>query len=188
MLIGTGVGTFGAATNFSVGGGSTPYVDATLTNAQLTERQRGAIEQNMVTLRNRVNELGVTEPIVQQQGASRIAVQLPGVTNSAEVKDILGRVATLEFRLTDTQNNVTEALQRGRVIGLYILAFLGMSPIGHFLSGALAERIGVQWTLFLCGSSILVAAACFAYSLPSWRESIRLDRAKQEAPTQVPRT
>ncbi len=100
--------------NFNVGGGSTPYVDATLTNAQLTERQRGAIEQNMVTLRNRVNELGVTEPIVQQQGASRIAVQLPGVTNSAEVKDILGRVATLEFRLTDTQNNVTEAVQRGR--------------------------------------------------------------------------
>src|SRR5690606_39391637 len=52
--------------------------------------------------------------IVQQQGANRIAVQLPGVTNSAEVKDILGRVATLEFRLTDTTNNVNDALQRGR--------------------------------------------------------------------------
>src|SRR5690606_6877925 len=91
-----------------------PYVDATLTRAQVTERQRGAIEQNMITLRNRVNELGVTEPIVQQQGTNRIAVQLPGVTNSAEVKDILGRVATLEFRLTDTTNNVNDALQRGR--------------------------------------------------------------------------
>ncbi len=91
-----------------------PHVDATLTSAQITERQRGAIEQNMTTLRNRVNELGVTEPIVQQQGANRIAVQLPGVTNSAEVKDILGRVATLSFHLTDTANNVAEAVQRGR--------------------------------------------------------------------------
>nr|PZN65679.1 MAG: protein translocase subunit SecD [Pseudomonadota bacterium] len=91
-----------------------PYVDATLTRAQVTERQRGAIEQNMITLRNRVNELGVTEPIVQQQGANRIAVQLPGVVNSAEVKDILGRVATLSFHLTDEVNNVNDALQRGR--------------------------------------------------------------------------
>jgi preprotein translocase subunit SecD len=100
--------------NFTTGRSTAPYVDMTLTSAQLTERQRGAIEQNMVTLRNRVNELGVTEPIVQQQGANRIAVQLPGVTNSAEVKDILGRVATLEFRLTDTTNNVADAVQRGR--------------------------------------------------------------------------
>src|SRR5690606_31998219 len=100
--------------NFTTGRSTAPYVDMTLTSAQLTERQRGAIEQNMVTLRNRVNELGVTEPIVQQQGADRIAVQLPGVTNSAEVKDILGRVATLEFRLTDTTNSPLEAVQRGR--------------------------------------------------------------------------
>jgi preprotein translocase subunit SecD len=95
-------------------GASGPYVDATLTSAQIAERQRVAIEQNMITLRNRVNELGVTEPIVQQQGANRIAVQLPGVTNSAEVKDILGRVATLSFHLTDETNSVTEAVQRGR--------------------------------------------------------------------------
>lgn len=100
---------------YTVGGGSArPYIDATLTAAQVTERQRSAVEQNMVTLRNRVGELGVTEPIVQQQGADRIAVQLPGVTNSAEVKDILGRVATLEFRLTDTTNSAVEAAQRGR--------------------------------------------------------------------------
>jgi len=100
--------------NITTGEAGTAYVDATLTSAQLQERQRGAVEQNMVTLRNRVNELGVTEPIVQQQGSNRIAVQLPGVTNSAEVKDILGRVATLEFRLTDTTNSVQEAVQRGR--------------------------------------------------------------------------
>src|SRR5690606_33534167 len=100
--------------SYSTSGGATPSITATLSADQLRERQRGAIEQNMVTLRNRVGELGVTEPIVQQQGADRIAVQLPGVTNSAEVKDILGRVATLEFRLTDTTNSPLEAVQRGR--------------------------------------------------------------------------
>lgn len=100
--------------NFSIDNGAVPYVDATLTAQQVTDRQRTAIQQNMVTLRGRVNELGVTEPIVQQQGIDRISVQLPGVTNSAEVKDILGKVATLEFRLTDTQNNVQEAAARGR--------------------------------------------------------------------------
>jgi preprotein translocase subunit SecD len=95
-------------------GGPVPYIDATLTAAQVTERQTNAIQQNMTTLRNRVNELGVTEPKVQQQGRDRIFVQLPGVTNSAEVKDILGKVATLEFRLTDTANNVQDAVARGR--------------------------------------------------------------------------
>ena len=56
----------------------------------------------------------MSEPIVQQQGLDRIVVQLPGVLNSAEVKDILGRVATLEFRLTDVTNSVQEAVARGR--------------------------------------------------------------------------
>jgi|HubBroStandDraft_1064217.scaffolds.fasta_scaffold00977_12 preprotein translocase subunit SecD len=88
---------------------------AVLTNAQIRERQDYAIQQNITTLRNRVNELGVSEPIVQRQGLDRINVQLPGVQNSAEVKDILGRVATLEFRLEDMQNNAVEAAQTGRV-------------------------------------------------------------------------
>jgi len=100
--------------SYTIGAGAVPTVEARLTSAQLTERKRNAIQQNMVTLRNRVNELGVTEPIVQQQGLDRISVQLPGVTNSAEVKDILGKVATLEFRLTDVTNNVQEAVQKGR--------------------------------------------------------------------------
>ncbi|HKZ73477.1 MAG TPA: protein translocase subunit SecD [Steroidobacteraceae bacterium] len=89
-------------------------VTAVLTPAQIRERQDFAIQQNITTLRNRVNELGVSEPIVQRQGLDRINVQLPGVQNSAEVKDILGKVATLEFRLEDTQNNAFEAAQRGR--------------------------------------------------------------------------
>ncbi|MFO1502704.1 MAG: protein translocase subunit SecD [Steroidobacteraceae bacterium] len=94
--------------------GSVPYIEATLTPAQITERQRNAIQLNMNSLRNRVNALGVTEPEVRQQGVDRISVALPGVLNSAEVKDILGRVATLEFRLTDTVNNVQDAIARGR--------------------------------------------------------------------------
>jgi len=94
--------------------GGASYVDASLTAAQVTERQRNAIQQNMVTLRNRVSELGVSEPIVQQQGIDRISVQLPGVLNSAEVKDILGKTATLEFRLTDVTNNVQDAVLKGR--------------------------------------------------------------------------
>jgi preprotein translocase subunit SecD len=85
-----------------------------LTPAQIKERQDYAIQQNITTLRNRVNELGVSEPIVQRQGVDRINVQLPGVQNSAEVKDILGKTATLEFRLVDTQNSPEEAAQRGR--------------------------------------------------------------------------
>ena len=89
-------------------------ITAGLTPAQIRERQDYAIQQNITTLRNRVNELGVSEPIVQRQGIDRINVQLPGVQNSAEVKDILGRVATLEFRLEDMQNNAFEAQQIGR--------------------------------------------------------------------------
>jgi preprotein translocase subunit SecD len=85
-----------------------------LTAAQIKERQDYAISQNLTTIRNRVNELGVSEPVVQRQGIDRIAVQLPGVQNSAEVKDILGKVATLEFRLVDLQNSVSDAVQRGR--------------------------------------------------------------------------
>jgi preprotein translocase subunit SecD len=96
----------------NVGSGSA--VTAVLSPAQIRARQDFAIQQNITTLRNRVNELGVSEPIVQRQGLDRINVQLPGVQNSAEVKDILGKVATLEFRMEDTQNNAFEAAQRGR--------------------------------------------------------------------------
>ena len=63
--------------------------------------QDQALKQNMVTLHNRINELGVAEPVIQQQGADRIVVQLPGVQDTAKAKDILGRTATLEVRLVD---------------------------------------------------------------------------------------
>jgi preprotein translocase subunit SecD len=63
--------------------------------------QEAAVQQNLVTLRNRVNELGVAEPVIQQQGADRVVVQLPGVQDTARAKDILGRTATLEVRMVD---------------------------------------------------------------------------------------
>jgi preprotein translocase subunit SecD len=94
--------------------GSGSAIESVLSAAQLKERQDYAIQQTLTTLRNRVNELGVSEPIVQRQGIDRVNVQLPGVQNSAEVKDILGKVATLEFRLVDVQNSVADAVQRGR--------------------------------------------------------------------------
>jgi preprotein translocase subunit SecD len=76
-------------------------VDCVMTEKQVRERRDFAITANVTTLRNRVNELGVSEPIVQRQGLNRIVVQLPGVQNSAEVTDRLGKVATLEYRLVD---------------------------------------------------------------------------------------
>jgi preprotein translocase subunit SecD len=76
-------------------------VDCIMTAAQVRERQDFAITANVTTLRNRVNTLGVSEPIVQRQGLNRIVVQLPGVQNSAEVTELLGKVATLEYRLVD---------------------------------------------------------------------------------------
>jgi preprotein translocase subunit SecD len=86
---------------------------ATLSAAQIKERQDYAIQQVITTMRNRVNELGVSEPIVQRQGVDRINVQLPGVQNSAEVVNILGKVASLEFRLEDMSNSAQEAVATG---------------------------------------------------------------------------
>ncbi|MBU1777184.1 MAG: protein translocase subunit SecD, partial [Gammaproteobacteria bacterium] len=68
--------------------------------------QESAIQQNLVTLRNRVNELGVAEPVIQQQGVDRIVVQLPGVQDTARAKDILGRTATLEVRMVDEEHQI----------------------------------------------------------------------------------
>ena len=85
-----------------------------MTDDQVRERQDFAIEQNTVTLRNRVNELGVSEPVVQRQGADRIVVQLPGVQDPAQAERVLGATATLEFRLVDEVNSPFEAVERGR--------------------------------------------------------------------------
>jgi len=77
--------------------------------------QEGAVAQNIKILRNRVNELGVAEPIIQQQGAERVVVQLPGVQDTARAKDILGRTASLEIRMVNEEPGALEAALAGNV-------------------------------------------------------------------------
>ena len=84
--------------------GTTPSLAVNLTDSLIRETKQTALQQNIITLRNRINELGVAEPTVQQQGDSRIVVQLPGVQDTAQAKKILGATATLEFRLVDYEN------------------------------------------------------------------------------------
>lgn len=86
----------------------------TLNEQEIDEKRRFALQQNITILRNRVNELGVAEPIIQQQGDSRIVVQLPGVQDTARAKEILGATATLEFRLVDETNDPGQAATTGR--------------------------------------------------------------------------
>ena len=81
--------------------GGEPKLVATITPVAAKRVQEQALKQNITTLHNRINELGVAEPVIQQQGADRIVVQLPGVQDTAKAKDILGRTATLEIRMVD---------------------------------------------------------------------------------------
>ena len=77
------------------------FIDANLTEFAADEEKRSALQQNITTLRNRVNELGVAEPIIVQQGLEQIVVQLPGVQDPARAREILGATATLEYRLAE---------------------------------------------------------------------------------------
>jgi preprotein translocase subunit SecD len=97
------------------GEGSELKLVATLKPTALKRIQEFAIKQNMGTLHNRINELGVAEPVIAQQGADRIVVQLPGVQDTAKAKDILGRTATLEIRMVDDTPGSLESAQTGQV-------------------------------------------------------------------------
>lgn len=81
-----------------------------LSEMEVREIKKSAVAQNMTTLRNRVNELGVAEPVIQQQGENRIVIQLPGVQDTTRAKEILGTTATLEYRLVDTEHDVQQAV------------------------------------------------------------------------------
>ncbi len=94
--------------------GGTPYLMAVLSEEERRETKRFALQQNLATLRNRVNELGVAEPVIQQHGEERIVVQLPGVQDPVRAREILGATATLEYHAVDTEHGVQEAV-RGRV-------------------------------------------------------------------------
>jgi preprotein translocase subunit SecD len=143
-----------------------PALQLLLTPVQVRERQDYAIQQNLTTLRNRVNELGVSEPVVQKQGIDRIVVQLPGVQNSAEVKDILGKVATLEWRLQDQQNSVSEAVQRNR------------APIGSKLYENNGQPVLLKRDIIVTGDQLIDAVTAATDQGPG--VSITLDNAGGE--------
>ncbi|MFN3749863.1 MAG: protein translocase subunit SecD [Thiobacillus sp.] len=108
-----------------------------------------ALQQNITTLRNRVNELGVAEPVIQQQGASRVVVQLPGVQDTAKAKDILGRTATLEIRLVDELADP-------------VLIAQGQVPFGaEVVPSREGTPIAVKKEVILTGDSITDAAPGF---------------------------
>lgn len=90
------------------------YIKAEMTQQKLSQIRTSAVDQNINIIRNRVNELGVAEPLVQRQGADRVVVELPGIQDTARAKEILGATATLEFRLVDSNADLNAAMQ-GRV-------------------------------------------------------------------------
>ena len=103
----------GTEANINLVGDST--VEASLSEAQLLSISSSAVAQNMNTLHNRVNELGVAEPVIQQAGTDRIVVQLPGVQDTAKAKDILGRTATLEVRMVSDDPALMQQAMLGTV-------------------------------------------------------------------------
>ena len=100
-----------------------------MSEVDVREIKKNAVAQNMTTLRNRVNELGVAEPVIQQQGDNRIMVQLPGVQDTSRAKEILGTTATLEYRLVDTEHDVGQAVSGHVPLGSRLYYEKNGSPI-----------------------------------------------------------
>ncbi|HEY8540472.1 MAG TPA: protein translocase subunit SecD [Steroidobacteraceae bacterium] len=110
--------------------GPTPVLNVTFTEQQIKERQDLAIEQNITTLRNRVDQLGVAEPRVTRRGRNRILVELPGVDDPNEAIRVLGATATLEFRLVDETRDPYEAARTNRApLGTKLYKFRDGTPI-----------------------------------------------------------
>ena len=113
------IDAFGDLQVLEAGDAAEPRLDLTIKPEAEKRIQEAALKQNIGTLNKRVNELGVAEPVIQQQGADRIVVQLPGVQDTARAKEILGRTATLEIRMVDEENSrnmqVLADAQKGQV-------------------------------------------------------------------------
>jgi preprotein translocase subunit SecD len=139
-------------------------LSAKMTDQKLKETREYALQQNITIIRNRVNELGVAEPLVQRQGQKHIVIELPGVQDTAKAKEILSATATIEFRLVDTEGDLGAALN-GRVPGS---------------SQLLKERNGqpvlLKKRVMLTGDHIVDAGSSFdEYSRP--QVNITLDSA-----------
>ncbi len=142
--------------------GIKPILQVQMTEDQLRERRDFAIQQNILTMRNRVNELGVAEPIVQRQGLDRIVVQLPGVQDPTQAERILGATATLEFRMVCENESAFEAEAKGRApIGCELFADRGGTPV------LLKKKTIVS------GNQLIDASQTFSEGRPA--VSIRLD-------------
>ena len=150
------VETFDAPETFNIRASVRPEI--------ITELQRTALEQNITTLRNRVNELGVAEPVIQQQGADRIVVQLPGVQDTAEAKRILGATATLEYRAVDEQNDPFEAARTGRE-----------PPQSKLYTDRQGNPILLSRRMIASGDNLTSAAAGFDQQSGSPNVSVTLD-------------
>ncbi len=105
------------------------YLGASLSDDEANELKEFAVEQNVVALRNRIDELGVAEPVVQRQGDDRIVIQLPGVQDTARAKRILGRTATLEIHMVDEEHDLSAALNGSVPVGSRIYNMRDGSPI-----------------------------------------------------------
>jgi preprotein translocase subunit SecD len=131
-------------------------VDCVMTAQQVRERRDFAITSNITTLRNRVNALGVSEPIVQRQGIDRIVVQLPGVQNSAEVKDTLGKVATLEYRLVDPRPIPPTCEQRPDAA---CRAPVGAKIYDHYEQGQFVGKVMLKRDIIVTGAQLINATS-----------------------------
>ena len=117
---------------------------------QLLELQQTALKQNITTLRNRVNEIGVAEPVIQQQGAERVVVQLPGVQDTVQAKKIIGATATLEYRAVDEANDSFTAAQTGRV-----------PPESRLYNRRTGEPVLLKKRLIVSGDQLIGASSGF---------------------------
>ncbi|NIR31288.1 MAG: protein translocase subunit SecD [Gammaproteobacteria bacterium] len=144
--------------------GGDAWLVAELTESEVRSVREFALEQNLTTLRNRVNELGVAEPVIQQQGENRIVVQLPGVQDTARAKDILGATATLEFRLVDEEHDPFQAERTGRV-----------PPASELFQTREGRPILLERRVILTGEHITDARSGLAQDTGSPEVSITLD-------------
>ncbi len=130
------------------------FVRVTISPTEMQTIKEAAVKQNIMTLHNRVNELGVAEPIIQQQGPDRIVVELPGVQDTARAKDILGRTATLEVRMVDDTPGALTQASAGNIPG-------GDQLLDEVNSDGSSSKILVKNDVELTGDNINDAQAGF---------------------------
>ncbi len=152
-----------------------PELTLSLSEAELSKIRQNTIDQTMSILRNRVNELGVGEAVVQQQGATRIAVDLPGIQDAARAKQILGGTATLEFHLVDSEHDPVIAKKTGAV------------PVGTKFYMMEGQPILLMRQVVLSGDSITSAMSSFDQQSASPAVSIQLGGGGESFFTKITR-